>query len=244
LGRFLLNLIATILVVAVNALANILPINGQSTGAISNKLGVLFTPAGYVFSIWGLIYLLLFVWVLREFPADRRNLPLYKEATPVYVLSSLLNILWIFSWHYEYFLVSVVVMLGLLFTLIALYHKVRAASFWDMVPFSIYLGWVSVATIANISYYLVSINWDGFGLPDQVWTLLMLGVATLLAIIFSFKKSDPYFASVFTWAFIGIGVRNATPHPSISYSAYFLAAAILIFALTSNKNHLTSLPKT
>lgn len=233
MGRFALNLLATISVVAVNALANSLPINGQSTGAISNKLDVLFTPAGYVFGIWGLIYFLLFVWVLREFPADRRDLPLYKEATPLFVLSSLLNILWIFSWHYEYFLVSVVIMLGLLLTLIALYHKVkgRAASFWDMVPFSVYLGWISVATIANISYYLVSINWEGFGLSDQVWTFLMLGVATILAIVFSLKNNDAIFPLVFTWAFIGIGVRNFSPTPSIAYTAILLALAIFIFAL-------------
>lgn len=219
--------------VAVNALANILPINGQTTGEISNKLEVLFTPAGYVFGIWGLIYFLLFIWSFMQFPASRRDLPVYKKATPLYVLSSVLNISWILLWHYEFFLLTVLVMIGLLLTLIALYHTIQKEqpSYWEIAPFSVYLGWISVATIANISYYFKSIGWDGFGLSDMAWTMIMLVVAAILAIAFLRKNEDPIYPLVFVWALIGIGVKNADTHHSVSYFAYALAAVLLIFTL-------------
>ncbi|MBT2642831.1 tryptophan-rich sensory protein [Bacillus sp. ISL-41] len=233
MGRFFLNLLATVLVVLVNALANILPINGQTTGEISNRLDVLFTPAGYVFGIWGLIYFLLFIWTIRQFPASRRNLPGYQKATPLYVLSSVLNIAWILLWHYEFFLLTVFVMIGLLVTLIKLYHLIKNEdhSVWDLLPFSVYLGWISVATIANISYYLKHIEWNGFGLSDVAWTLIMLVVATLLAIYFHHKNEDRIYPLVFVWAFIGIGVKNAASHQAVSITSYVLAGIILVWVL-------------
>lgn len=127
MGKFLMNLAAFLLVVIVNGLANALPLNGQTTGEISNRLDVLFTPAGYVFSIWGLIYLLLGIWVLSMFPESRRNLPVYQNTSGLFVLSSLLNSFWIFMWHYEFFGLSVLVMLLLLLTLIRLYLKLRGS---------------------------------------------------------------------------------------------------------------------
>ncbi|QHA90373.1 TspO/MBR family protein [Bacillus sp. N1-1] len=242
MGKFLLNLIAYMIVVTVNGLANSLPLNGQTTGEISNRLNVLFTPAGYVFSIWGLIYLLLGIWVIRQFPKSRRDLPVYQETSGLFVLSSILNSLWIFLWHYEFFGLSVIVMLLLLSTLIRLYTKAKAAdaSFFDLLPFSVYLGWISVATIANISYYLTYIDWDGFGLSDSVWTFLLLIIATILALTFLKKEQDWIYPLVFVWAFIGIGVKNQNGDvPLVVYSSYFLAALLfmvtLVYAFKVNK---------
>lgn len=242
MGKFLLNLIAYMIVVTVNGLANSLPLNGQTTGEISNRLNVLFTPAGYVFSIWGLIYLLLGIWVIRQFPKSRRDLPVYQETSGLFVLSSILNSLWIFLWHYEFFGLSVIVMLLLLLTLIRLYTKAKAAdaSFFDLLPFSVYLGWISVATIANISYYLTYIDWDGFGLSDSVWTFLLLIIATILALTFLKKEQDWIYPLVFVWAFIGIGVKNQNGDvPLVVYSSYFLAALLfmvtLVYAFKVNK---------
>ncbi|MDO6657106.1 TspO/MBR family protein [Anaerobacillus sp. 1_MG-2023] len=234
MGKFLLNLIAYILVVTVNGLANALPLNGQTTGEISNRLNVLFTPAGYVFSIWGLIYLLLGIWIIRQFPKSRRDLPIYQETSGLFVLSSILNSLWIFMWHYEFFGLSVIVMLLLLFTLIKLYTNLKAAdaSFFDLLPFSVYLGWISVATIANISYYLTYIDWDGFGISDTIWTFLLLIIATILALYFLKSEQDWIYPLVFVWAFIGIGVKNQNGDvPLVVYSSYVLAALILIVTL-------------
>ncbi|WP_417897929.1 tryptophan-rich sensory protein [Bacillus haimaensis] len=228
-----LNVIAFLLVVIVNYLSNALPLNGQTTGEISNRLNVLFTPAGYVFSIWGLIYLLLGVWIIRQFPKRRRNLPIYQNTSTLFVLSCLLNSAWVVLWHYEFFVTTVAVMLSLLLTLIALYKKVQVSDpgLFDRLPFSIYLGWISVATIANISYVLVYLEWDGFGLSDVTWTIIMLVVATLLAIWFNMANRDRVYPLVFVWAFIGIGVKNMEAYSNVSYVAYSLAAVIFVMTL-------------
>lgn len=228
-----LNVIAFLLVVLVNYLSNALPFNGQTTGEISNRLNVLFTPAGYVFSIWGLIYLLLGVWVIRQVPKGRRNLPIYQNTSSLFVLSCLLNSAWVVLWHYEFFVTTVAVMLSLLLILIALYKKVQVSDpgLFDRLPFSIYLGWISVATIANISYVLVYLEWDGFGLSNVTWTIIMLVVATLLAIWFNLAKRDRVYPLVFVWAFIGIGVKNIEAYSNVSYVAYSLAAVIFVMTL-------------
>jgi translocator protein len=231
--RAILHAIFYLLVVGVNILANALPLNGQTTGEISDKLDVLFTPAGYVFSIWGFIYILLGIWILREFPKDRRNLPLYEVTSLFFILSCLLNSAWIFAWHYEFFLVSVLLLTGLLLTLIFLYIRLQhtSPSFFDRLPFSVYLGWVSVAVIANISYYLVYIGWNGFGLSDAAWTIIMLCLASAIAIVFRIKNSDRIYPLVFVWAFIGIAVRNWSEHAAVSYTALGLTAVMLVFAV-------------
>lgn len=226
LKLFWLNLLALIAVVAVNALANIVPFNGQTTGEISDKLNVLFTPAGYVFSIWGLIYFLLAVWVLRGF--NKGTTILYKDTHVPFLVSCLLNITWIVLWHYEFFASSVAVIIGLLLSLIVLYKKIERQrfEFWDRFPFSVYLGWVSVAVIANISYTLTHYNWNGFGISAVAWTILLIVVAAVLAISFRFSHHDRVYPLVFVWALIGIAVRNWTGEPIVSYMA--IAAAIIV----------------
>lgn len=221
----LFEIAAYLVMIAVNALANILPLNGQTTGEISNKLEVLFTPAGYVFSIWGFIYLLLGVWLARQIPKKRRSLPIYRQTSILFIVSCLLNSLWIFAWHYEYFLLSVIIMIALLFTLIFLYKSALEfdPEFLDIAPFSVYLGWISVAAIANISFYLTYIGWDGWGLKDSVWTYIMLAVATALALVFRIRNNDWVYPLVFVWAFIGIGVRNMENDPNVAFAAYFAA---------------------
>lgn len=231
--KLLLNILAFALVIVMNTLAVTLPLNNQSTEQISNRLDIMITPAGYVFSIWSLIYLLLAIWIIRQFPKDRRNLPLYQETSGLFVLSCLLNSAWILVWHYNYFLLSVFVMIGLLLTLIALYKRIRSTgpSLLDSASFSIYLGWISIATIVNITYYLTDIGWNGFGIPELVWAYLGLIAATLLAFWFRITQHDLLYPLVFVWAFIGIGVKNMAEHSTYSYTAYALAAIILIFAL-------------
>ncbi|MCA1318577.1 tryptophan-rich sensory protein [Bacillus tianshenii] len=228
-----LNVIAFLLIVLVNYLSNALPLNGQTAGEISDRLNVLFTPAGYVFSIWGLIYLLLGVWVIRQFPKNRRNLPIYQNTSGLFILSCILNSTWVVLWHYEFFVTTVAVMLSLLLTLIALFKKVQISDpgLFDRLPFSIYLGWVSVATIANISYVLVYLEWDGFGLSDVTWTIIMLVVATLLAIWFNMANRDRVYPLVFVWAFIGIGVKNMEAYTNVAYVAFSLAAVIFVMTL-------------
>ncbi|MFN7252839.1 MAG: TspO/MBR family protein [Anaerobacillus sp.] len=241
--RFAINFLSLSFVVLNNYLANALPFNNLTTGEIANRLTVLFTPAGYVFSIWGLIYFLLFIWVLRSLPKKRQDLPLYKKATPLFVLTCFLNSFWLFLWHYEYFVLSVVVMIAFLVTLIFLYKTVKSVStsFSDLLPFSVYLGWISVATIANISYVLVDVGWDRFGFSDIFWTISMLIVATVLAIFFRVKENDFVYPLVFVWAFIGIAVKNLAVVPIVAYAAFILASFIFVWALFGRRNQYTIL---
>ncbi|SEO15463.1 TspO/MBR family protein [Amphibacillus marinus] len=237
--KFWLNLIMLMAVIVVNALANLIPINGMESGEISDRLNVLFTPAGYVFSIWSLIYLLLLIWVFRQWPEHRRELGVYVHSHYLFWLSCLLNISWILLWHYQFFGATVIVMVILLLTLIILYKKIQrsALSFFDQLPFSIYLAWVSVATIANISYYLVEINWAGLGLAQQTWTIGLLLLAGGLATWFRYAQRDVFFPLVFVWALVGIGVNNQDHAQVVSTLAYVLAGTVVILILLVRKKN-------
>ena len=156
-----LNTLVFILIVVINALANLLPINGQTTGEISNRIDVLITPAGYAFSIWTLIYILIGIWIIRQYPRERRGLPVYTNTSIIFMLSGLLNCTWILTWHYEYFITSLAVMFAYLISLIILYRRMKDSNpgFFDIAPFSINLGWISVATIVNVAYVLKEYGW-------------------------------------------------------------------------------------
>ncbi|MGE7765243.1 hypothetical protein [Peribacillus sp. NPDC096540] len=138
------------------------------------------------------------------------------------------------AWHYEQFLLSVFIIIALLINLIVIYTNIKKVkhTFFDLFPFSIYLGWVSDAAIANISYYLTYIGWKGFEISNVTWTIVMMIAATILAFVFAVKNRDWCYPLVFVWAFIGIGVWNSTPYPAITTLSYILAALILILSFT------------
>ncbi|WP_017471214.1 TspO/MBR family protein [Amphibacillus jilinensis] len=237
--KFWLNVFFLVAVIVVNALANILPINGLTTGMISDRLTVLFTPAGYVFSIWSVIYLTLAIWVSRQWPEHRRNLGIYLHTHYLFWLTCILNITWILLWHYLYFGATVIVMLTLLVSLIVLYKKVqrRAINFLDLLPFSIYLAWISVATITNISYYLVEIGWDRFGISDQIWTIGLLVASAGLAIGFRYLQNDLIYPLVFVWAILGVGVENQGRYPVVSSVAYIVVGVIVVMLFIARRKH-------
>lgn len=227
------NTIFFLLVVITNALANLIPINGKTTGEISNQINVLITPAGYAFSIWSLIYVLIGIWIIRQFVGDRGDSAVYANTTVWFILSSLFNIGWILVWHYELFVISVVIMLLYLVSLIMLYQKLdeSESDFFDRAPFSINLGWISVATIVNIAYVLKVNGWDGFGLTDETWTVIMLVIGAILAIVFRLKERDFLYPLVFVWAYIAIGVKNYGETDLAAYTAFILAGILLVAAI-------------
>ncbi|MCF6136725.1 TspO/MBR family protein [Pseudalkalibacillus berkeleyi] len=234
---YMLSVLSYILMVGINAYANILPLNGQTTGEISDRFNVLFTPAGYVFSIWSVIYVLLAVWLIYLLFPKSVNHNVFQKTGIWFVVSSLLNAAWIVLWHYEYFNWTLVVMVGLLLSLIILYSFIQRSSgkrLLDRLPFSIYLGWVSVATIVNTGVVLEHNQWKGWGLSDVSWTLVLLFAGTMLAIVFSWKNDDLAFPLVFIWAYIGIAVKQQE-YPSIQYTAIGMAVVIgALFIYTLN----------
>lgn len=229
MGRFSIMVIALFSVITVNALANILPLNNQTTGEISNRLPVLFTPAGYVFSIWSVIYVLLIVWLVGMWKKSKQGDANYSTRSTLFIISCVLNIAWIYLWHYEKFLFTVIVMIGFLITLLLLYrtYSVSDNSIKSRLPISVYLGWISVATIANISYVLTYYEWNGWGLSDPLWAVIMMTVGTALALHIRYHYFDITYVFVFIWAFIGIAVRNGFEELLVSTAALFLSAVML-----------------
>jgi hypothetical protein len=237
LQKFLVA-ISFIAMVVVNAMANILPINGVSTGEVSDSYANLFAPAGLTFSIWGLIYLLLAIYTVYQFGFFRKEQvevrkPLLKSVNTLFIITSVLNIAWIFAWHYNLITLTLVLMVGLLVSLIriatilAREKLVGLDEFLVAVPFSVYFGWITVATIANITIWLVSVGWQGFGLPDQVWTVVILLVGASIGLWRMLKDKSIAYGLVFAWAYAGIFIKHYTVSGFAGqYPAPMLTAAV------------------
>ena len=207
--------IAYVAMVTVNFLANSLPINNRTTGQISNDYQNLFAPAGLTFSIWGLIYLLLGAYVVYQFvKKDQKSEELLNKINPLFLATSLANITWIFAWHYDFIGLSVLIMLTLLVLLIRIGDILRPEKliFRDKLvigqPFSIYFGWITVATIANITVFLVTTGWNGFGIADYVWTIIILMVGAIIGILRMRKDNNTVYGLVIVWAYLGILIKH------------------------------------
>lgn len=207
-----------VMTVVVNALANILPINGRNTGQISDGFPNFFVPAGYVFSIWGLIYLTLLGFVIYQALPSQKTSPLQREIGWWFVASNVANTLWIFCWHYGLFPLSLLMMLALLVSLVAIYTRldsgrttVHGMIRWLVyLPFSIYLGWITVAVIPNTSVVLIDLGWNGLGISGPVWATALLAVATVIGTLVGLPRRDWAYAAVLVWAFVGINLKFAT----------------------------------
>ena len=200
--------VAFVVMVAVNYLAVSLPLAGRDTGAISDSYPNLFAPAGYTFSIWGVIYTLLFVYVIYQFKVKKDSLIL--KVNKLFIVNALLNAMWIFAWHYLVIWLSVIIMVGILVTLIKIadilrIEKLNSKEQWLVqLPFSVYFGWITVATIANITTFLVSIGWNGFGIAESFWTALVLIVGAVIGTLrMKLDRFFPY-GLVLVWAYGGI----------------------------------------
>ena len=206
------NFAAFLMTVVVNALSDILPLNGKTTGEISDLYPNLFTPAGYVFSIWGAIYALLLVFVVYQALPRQREKSFLPKIGYFFVLSSIANVIWIFLWHYEQIILSLLPMFALLSTLIAIYLRLQIGQshvplkekLAVHLPFSVYLGWITVAPIANVAAALVAIGWDGWGINEVTWTILMIIVVLIITIAVISTRKDIAFSLVIIWALGGI----------------------------------------
>lgn len=212
--------IGYIFMVIVNYLANALPIGGITTGQASDNFANLFTPAGITFSIWGLIYLLLLAYTIYQFNIKIKNEEqgkIFAKINKLFLLTSIFNIAWIFAWHYQIIWLSLLIMFALLLTLIKIADIVNNKKYdvlntiFVRLPFSIYFGWITIATIANVSVFLVSINWDGFGISNQIWTIVVLLIGAIIGIARVFKDKNIYYSLVLVWAYFGIWIKHTSP---------------------------------
>lgn len=209
--------------ILVNYLANALPIGGVSTGQASDAYANLFTPAGITFSIWGLIYISLLAYTIYQFFPIKNESGFDKEKTflkinKYYLVTSIANITWIFAWHYGIIWLSVIIMLTLLFFLIKIADIINKQNYSKidtlliLLPFSLYFGWITVATIANITVFLISISWNGFGIADPTWTIIVLIIGAVIGITRMLKDKNIFYGLVLVWAYGGIWLK----HTSIS----------------------------
>lgn len=238
-----LNAIALLAVLTINALANILPINGYNTGQVSAFYPSLFTPAGFTFSIWSVIYLLLILFAFSQKRIFERDF--FSALSKWFLISCTANFCWILAWHYLLPEVSVLIMLLLLISLIKIFTLLHQQEF-SMVetitfqlPFTFYFSWICVATIANISAVLVHWQWLGGPLSPVYWTILLIIIAALLGIFIAGKFRSPAFLLVTAWALFGIHSRwkdgefkiisTAALASIIAALAFFVFQVIVIF---------------
>lgn len=231
------NLAAFAVTILLNVLSNALPINGQSMPEISAKYPSLFTPAGFTFGIWGVIYLGLLVFVIwQALPAQRGNQKVADIST-LFKVNCLANALWLVVWHYDLLALSLLVMLVILFTLVQIYRRlisaIDAAPMSEhlalYMPVSLYTGWIMVATIANASALQISSGWDDIAISAVQWTLLKLAVAGAIGVTMILRYRDVPFALVVAWAAYGISVmQSATPAVSGAATTLSLLALLLV----------------
>lgn len=239
-----LNLAGFIAMVVVNALATTLPINNKSTGELSDQYPNLFVPSGLTFSIWGIIYILLGIYVIYQiiasFMEDSGQRGFIERTGVLFFISSILNIGWIFAWHYEMVLLSLIIMLLFLASLLAIYLRLNIgkseANIVEKslvhIAFSVYLGWITIATIANATALLVDIGWNRFGLSEQFWAVMMISVGILIALAALFTRYDIFYCLVVDWALLGILLKRlsdtGTPVQSVITASITGLAVITI----------------
>ncbi|PKP27066.1 MAG: hypothetical protein CVU03_00535 [Bacteroidetes bacterium HGW-Bacteroidetes-2] len=236
------NTIALLATLFINYLANTGLINGNTMATVSAKYENLFTPAGYSFAIWGIIYVFLLGFIIYQGLSLFNKAKINDFATLLgwwFVVSCVANSLWVFAWLYEFIGVSVILILILLFSLLKIIVRTNMER-WDAPlktiaflwwPFSIYSGWITVASIANIAAYLTKIGWDGFGLSEVFWTITMILIAGMLHLFITWNRNMREFALVGVWALIAIAVANWEAQPTIVYTA--IITAIILFLSSS-----------
>jgi len=242
LSLSILNLLGFLGTVVVNGLATALPINNKTTGELSDLYPNLFTPAGLTFAIWGVIYVLLAIFVIYQLiPSVRRDaqkVDFVRRIGPLFFISCIANIGWIFAWHYEIVPLSLVLMLILFGSLLAIYLRLnigkaeapKTEKYSVHLPFSVYLGWITIATIANATALLVNINWNAWGLGEQFWAVAVIIVGIAIALSVLFTRKDIFYCLVVDWALLGILLKrlSVTTVPDQSVIVVTIVGLVLI----------------
>ncbi|WP_347373671.1 tryptophan-rich sensory protein [Aequorivita sp. Q41] len=235
----LANIVAFVATVFLNYLSNTGAINETTIGEISNISKNLFTPSGYAFSIWGLIYALLFGFIIyqsRSLFVKVRDDEFILKTGWWFVISCILNSIWIIFWLYGYMEFSVLAIFLLLFSLLKIV-SINRMELWDAPisviaflwwPFVIYSGWITVASIANVAAYLKTIAWNAWGFSEIFWTITMIVIAAIINILVTWRRNMREFALVGVWALAAIAIANWEVSQTVSYVAIFGASTLFI----------------
>ncbi|WP_158975357.1 tryptophan-rich sensory protein [Cellulophaga sp. L1A9] len=226
----LLNSASVLFVIIINYVSQALKFNNTTIGEISKQYENLFTPAGYAFAIWGIIFISLVgyaIFQIRRAFFSTKSTDFILQTGYWFAIANLLNGLWVLAFVYGYTALSVFIMFGILGSLIKIILDTNMER-WDAPieviafvwwPICLYSGWITVATIANVTAYLAKIGWKGGFLSETTWTIIMIGIATIINLLITYKRNMREFALVAVWAFIAIYVRQIASHPIIAYTA-------------------------
>lgn len=235
--------IIVIATIVFNTLFNLNPPGGANVGELANTLlqGVQIIPANYAFSIWGLIYVGLIAYSIFQFRPVREGDRILRKVDILLIVASIAQIAWIYLFTLRQFWESVFAMLAILFPLIWIYllldigrtRVTRSQKWFAHIPFSVYLGWISVATIVNVAVALYRTDWDRAGISPEAWTAGMIVVSAIIAAIATFQRLDLAFALVFVWAYVAIAIRQFD-EPAIWMTAAVAAIALLAFLVFSS----------
>src|SRR6476646_2038786 len=246
-GLAIATVVAIIATLLVNALSNFFPIAGLNIGAVANTIlgGVQITPANYAFAIWGLIYVGLIAYGVYQFGPAQRQDPTTQRVDTLLIVACVAQIGWVYLFTLQLFWPSVVAMLAILLSLIGAYWRLglgkvrvsRDRQWFAQMPFSIYLGWISVATIVNVASALYSSGWDGWGLGATSWTVVMLVVGAIIGAIVAVQRADVAFTSVFIWAFVAIALRQLASSAIVvtAIGGAIVMAALLLWSRSKRR---------
>jgi TspO/MBR family len=225
-----INLVLFAGMIVMNYLANALPLNNKNTGELSDSFPNLFVPAGITFSIWGIIYLLLMIYCVVQFTGNDQTT--ISKISLAFGVSCVLNALWIITWHYGKLPLSLLVMAGMLISLIYINMAIKDIPFGIIkAAFGVYLGWICIATIANVTALLVNNNWNGFGASQELWTIIMIAIGALLVSLTIYRISNPFIGLSVIWAFTGIIIKRQDDYRSIVIIAFVAIAVVSVITL-------------
>ena len=239
LSSILIAVVLFVFMIIMNTLANTLPINGQSTGEISEQYPNLFQPTGFTFSIWGIIYLLLGAYSIFQLTRigqveSEVIQKAYFSVNILFSISSLANISWLLFWHHNKIMLSMIAMIVLLVSLILISNQVGSLNVLSRISFSVYFGWIVIASIANMTILLVDLGVPSFSSTSIFLTVVILIVGIVIGSLVIYLKSDIAFGLVFVWAYIGILIRHLSQsefnfqYPAIVYTSIFSIIVLLI----------------
>jgi hypothetical protein len=228
--------VGVILTLLVNYLATAGVLNGITPPEISDALLTKFTPANYAFAIWSIIYIFVIGFAVYQALPSQRDNPALSGVRELFIVSCVFNILWTFAWHYEFYALSLAFMVGILLTMIGIFVRAGIGKptnswgqrIWVHIPFSLYLAWIAVATIANAASVLVYYGWSGFGIGDSLWAAIMILVAAVVGAAVLWQRANAAYAAVYVWAVFAITVRWSNEN-SITFAAY--AGIVLVVAV-------------
>jgi len=247
-----LNLVFYVIAFAVSNLSQLKIFGGVTNADISNKYDTVFTPAGLTFAIWGVIYLSLFGFTIYHLIRAYKD-DVHSEASQdllnignLFIINNIATTCWVFAFTYEYLLTSMLLIIIQLITLIKIFinlslfnnNKTLSNKLFTQFPLTIYFAWLCVANIANISLYLVSVNWDGFGIAPAIWAIVLIIITVVLSTFIIIGKKNPFFGLVIVWALYGIVLKRTAVNETefsdvifIAWAGFGFVSALTIYQL-------------